>query len=64
MQNHLHWQQLAYFPYGKGKVVVSGEAAMFSAQLAGPREQKVGMNNELAKENVQLLRNLLGWLVE
>lgn len=57
------WQQLAYFPYGKGKVVVSGEAAMFSAQLAGPREQKVGMNSELAKENVQLLRNLVSWLV-
>lgn len=58
------WQQLAYFPYGKGKVVVSGEAAMFSAQLAGAREQKVGMNSRLAKENVQLLRNLLEWLMD
>ncbi|WP_020537573.1 hypothetical protein [Lewinella cohaerens] len=58
------WQQLAYFPYEKGKVVVSGEAAMFSAQLSGPREQKVGMNSELAKENVQLLRNLVSWLVD
>lgn len=58
------WQQIAYFPFGTGKVVVSGEAAMFSAQLSGARQRKFGMNTEAAKENIQLLRNLVGWLAE
>ena len=56
------WQQIAYFPFGKGRVVISGEAAMFSAQLSGPRKRKFGMNTKVAKENVQLLRNLMAWL--
>lgn len=63
-QSAAGWHQIAYFPFGKGKVVVSGEAAMFSAQLAGPQQRKFGMNTEAAKENVQLLRNLVGWLAE
>lgn len=63
-QSAAGWHQIAYFPYGQGKVVVSGEAAMFSAQLAGPQQRKFGMNTEAAKENVQLLRNLVGWLAE
>jgi hypothetical protein len=32
------WPQGAYKKYGKGKVVVFGEAAMFSAQLAGAKK--------------------------
>lgn len=63
-QSAAGWQQIAYFSYGKGKVVVSGEAAMFSAQLSGPQQRKFGMNTQAAKENVQLLRNLIGWLAE
>jgi hypothetical protein len=39
-----------------------GEAAMFSAQLAGPQKRKVGMNDELAKQNYQLLLNIIHWL--
>lgn len=54
--------QLGYLRYGKGKVVVSGEAAMFSAQLAGPNRNRVGMNQPEARQNAQLLLNILDWL--
>lgn len=52
----------AYKKYGKGKVVVFGEAAMFTAQLAGPNKNKTGMNNLVAPENYQLLLNIIHWL--
>jgi hypothetical protein len=56
------WSQGAYKPYGKGRIVVFGEAAMFSAQLAGPNKVKAGMNHEIARENYQLLLNIIHWL--
>ncbi len=56
------WSQGAYKTYGKGKIVVFGEAAMFTAQLAGPQKRKIGMNNEVAPENYQLLLNIIHWL--
>lgn len=56
------WSQGAFKNYGKGKVVAFGEAAMFTAQLAGPQKQKVGMNNDIAPENFQLLLNIIHWL--
>lgn len=54
--------QGAVMPFGKGKIAVFGEAAMFSAQLAGPKQMKVGMNSKKAKENYQLLLNVVHWL--
>ena len=56
------WSQGAYREFGKGKIVVFGEAAMFTAQLAGPQKSKAGMNNEAAPENHQLLLNIIHWL--
>ena len=56
------WSQGAYKQYGKGRIVVFGEAAMFSAQLSGPNRVKAGMNHEAAKENHQLLLNIIHWL--
>jgi hypothetical protein len=56
------WSQGAYMHSGKGRIVVFGEAAMFSAQLAGPDKVKAGMNHEVAKENYQLLLNIIHWL--
>lgn len=56
--------QLALMEYGKGKIVVSGEAAMFSAQLAGPHKKKLGFNNPGAHQNCQLILNLFHWLTE
>lgn len=58
------YYQGACFLYGKGRVVVMGEAAMFSAQLAGPNRNKVGMNTPEANQNAQFLLNILHWLDE
>jgi hypothetical protein len=56
------WCQGAVMKVGNGRVAVFGEAAMFSAQLAGPSQQKMGMNAPEAKQNHQLLVNVLHWL--
>jgi hypothetical protein len=56
------WSQGAYKKYGKGRIVVFGEAAMFTAQLAGPEQMKVGMNSEVAPQNHKLLLNIIHWL--
>lgn len=56
------WSQGAYKKYGKGRVVVFGEAAMFTAQLAGSKKIKAGMNNPVAPQNYQLLLNIIHWL--
>jgi len=54
--------QGAVLPFGKGRVAVFGEAAMFSAQLAGPNKNPMGMNAEIAKQNPQFLLNVMHWL--
>lgn len=56
------WYQGAVKQFGKGRVAVFGEAAMFSAQLAGPNKNPVGMNNPEAPQNAQFLLNTLHWL--
>jgi hypothetical protein len=56
------WSQGAYKKAGKGRIVVFGEAAMFSAQLAGPDKSRIGMNAEVANDNHQLLLNIIHWL--
>lgn len=52
--------QGAYMTVGKGRVVIFGEAAMFTAQLQG--KKKMGMNKESADQNVQFLLNVIHWL--
>ena len=47
---------------GKGRVAVFGEAGMFTAQLAGPKQRPMGMNAPEAKQNHQLLLNVMHWL--
>jgi hypothetical protein len=56
------WCQGAVIEVGKGRVAVFGEAAMFSAQLAGPERQPMGMNAPGAEQNHQLLLNVMHWL--
>ncbi len=56
------WSQGAFKKYGKGKIVAFGEAGMFTAQIAGPKKIKMGMNSEVAPENYQLLLNIIHWL--
>ena len=56
------WSQLAVMKFGKGRIALSGEAAMFSAQVSGPNRNKMGMNSPDAPQNVQFLLNLMHWL--
>lgn len=56
------WYQGAAIRFGKGRIAVFGEAAMFSAQLAGPEKRQMGMNNPIASKNPQFLLNVMHWL--
>lgn len=56
------WLQGATLKFGKGRIAVFGEAAMFSAQVAGAQRNKVGMNSPNAKQNPQFLLNVIHWL--
>ena len=56
------WYQGAVIEVGKGRVAVFGEAAMFSAQLAGPDRGPMGMNAPVAAQNPQFLLNVMHWL--
>ena len=47
--------------FGKGRVVVLGEAAMLSAQVAGPGRVPMGMNVP-GNDNRQLALNIMHWL--
>lgn len=49
------------FKFGKGRVVMMGEAAMLSAQLAGPERRAMGMNVP-GSDNRQLALNIMHWL--
>lgn len=55
--------RLALLTVGKGRVAVSGEAAMFTAQVSGPNgEHRTGLNADGAEQNKALLLNLMRWL--
>lgn len=54
--------QGAAVSFGRGRVAVFGEAAMFTAQLAGPERRPAGMNDPTAPQNAQFLLNVLHWL--
>ena len=56
------WLQGAVGKYGKGKIAFFSEAAMFTAQVFNRGKVRFGMNNALAKDNAQLLLNVLHWL--
>ena len=56
------WYQGAVMRHGKGRLAIFGEAAMFSAQLAGPEKRQMGMNNPIASKNPQFLLNVMHWL--
>lgn len=56
------WCQGAYKKFGKGRVVVFGEASMFSAQIGEPGNRKMGMNRFDAVDNHKLLLNIIHWL--
>jgi hypothetical protein len=47
--------------FGKGRVLVQGEAAMLSAQVSGPENRRMGMNVP-GNDNKQYLLNVMHWL--
>ena len=49
------------FKFGKGRVVVLGEAAMLSAQIAGAEKTQLGMNVP-GSDDRQLALNIMHWL--
>jgi hypothetical protein len=58
----VHLLQGALVHHGRGKVAFLGEAAMLTAQLAGPNKQPMGMNVPGARDNARFALNLLHWL--
>ena len=57
------YSQGAYKEYGKGRVVVFGEAMMFTAQLGGGLSFiKIGMSSSNCPDNHKLLLNIIHWL--
>lgn len=56
------WLQGATRRIGRGRVAFFGEAAMFSAQVAGAEKRPMGMNAPLAEQNAQFALNTLHWL--
>lgn len=58
------WLQGGARRVGSGRVVLLGEAAMLSAQRAGPAQRPMGMNAPGAEQNAQFALNILHWLSE
>jgi hypothetical protein len=56
------WLQGAALPVGRGRVAVFGEAAMFTAQLAGAERRPAGMNSPTAPQNHRFALNVVRWL--
>jgi hypothetical protein len=54
--------QGALLEIGQGRVAVFGEAAMFTAQLAGPQATPMGLNAQGAEENKPFALNVMHWL--
>ncbi|WP_206106100.1 hypothetical protein, partial [Olivibacter sp. XZL3] len=51
-----------YLKFGKGRIVIFGDGAPFSAQLQGVKSEKRGMNHPGATQNAQFLFNIIHWL--
>jgi len=56
------WFQGAAAECDSGRVAFFSETAMFTAQIFDQRKLRVGMNHPLAKDNAQLLLNVVHWL--
>ena len=48
--------------WGKGRLFMASEAAMFTAQLAGREKRKMGMNAPEASQNKTFVLNVIHWL--
>lgn len=58
-----NYSQGAFKEFGKGKIVIFGEAMMFTAQLGGGLSwMKLGMNSHSCPNNYKLFLNIIHWL--
>lgn len=59
-----NWHQLATLNVGKGRIVVAGEAGMFTAQIDSDKDGTwhMGLNAKGAEQNERLLLNIMLWL--
>jgi hypothetical protein len=55
------WSQGVAIEHGMGRVVIFGEAAMFSSQQAGSAAP-IGLTSPEAEDNQQLVLNIVRWL--
>ena len=60
-QNLNGFHQGAILQFGKGRVAVFGEAAMFTAQIVNG-SVKIGLGSAYAPQNAQFVLNLIHWL--
>ena len=58
------WLQGAVMRFGRGRIAVFGEAAMFTAQSTGDGQRLFGMGSPGAEQNQQFLQNIMHWLSE
>jgi len=56
------WHQGATLEFHKGRVVVFGEAAMFTAQYRAKDKKWSGLKAKGAEQNEQFLLNIMHWL--
>ncbi len=56
------WLQAATMTVGSGRAAFFGEAAMFSAQVAGAERRPMGMNAPGAEQNHRFVLNVMRWL--
>ncbi len=56
------WFQGIALTHGAGRVAIFGEAAMFTAQVFGEQQRKLGMNHPAATQNAQFVLNVMHWL--
>ena len=57
-----NWLQAAAGEFGKGRVIILGEAGMLTAQLVGPSRTRMGINSDKGKQNTQFILNAMRWL--
>ena len=56
------WAQGSVLEVGRGRVAIFGEAAMFTAQRAGPGGAPMGMNAPQASQNARFVAGVVRWL--
>lgn len=56
------WMHAGVRKFGKGRIAVFGEAAMFTAQTSGETRRPMGINAPGAEQNQQFCLNVLRWL--